>query len=77
MGLKVHKHEIILNFFLPKSNPYAIGKFSKKKIRFFPLDFRQNSDVRTFPRWLNIRGTKFVWRVIQQIFSPKSSLWSY
>ncbi len=31
----------------------------RKKICFFSFDFRQNFDVRTFSRWLSIRGTKF------------------
>ncbi len=50
IGLKVHKHEIILHFFLPKSNPYMpLVKF-RKKFRFFSFDFRQNFEVRTFSR---------------------------
>ena len=40
----------------------------RKKFRFFSFDFRQNFDVRTFPRLLNIRGTKFFLRDIQKIF---------
>ncbi len=44
------------------------------KFRFFTFDFRQNFDVRTFPRWLNIRGTKFLLRDILNFFSSKSSL---
>jgi hypothetical protein len=40
----------------------------RKKIRFFSIDFRQNFDVRTFPRWLSIRGTKFFWWAIQKFF---------
>jgi hypothetical protein len=48
--LKVRKHEIILNFFLPKSNPYTPFVNFRKKFRFFSFDFRQNFDVRTFPR---------------------------
>ncbi len=35
----------------------------RKKIRFFSFDFRQNFDVRTFPRWLSIRGTQFFWEI--------------
>ncbi len=67
--LKVHKHEIILNFFLTKiKSLYSLGKFSKKKFRFFSFDFRQNFEVRTFSRWLSIRGTKFFWRYIQIFF---------
>ncbi len=46
---------------------YALRKFSKK-FRFFSFDFRQNFDVRTFPRWLSICGTKFFWWAIQKIF---------
>ncbi len=30
----------------------------RKTFRFFSFDFRQNFDVRTFPQWLSIRGTK-------------------
>ncbi len=68
MRLKVHKHEIILNFFWPKSNPYMPSVNFRKKFRFFSFDFRQNFDVRTFPRWLSIRGTKFLLRDIQKFF---------
>jgi hypothetical protein len=74
--LKVHKHEIILNFFWPKSNPYMPFVNFWKKFRFFSFDFRQSFDVR-FPRWLSILGTKFFLRDIQNFFSSKSSLWSY
>ncbi len=56
---KVHKHEIILNFSWLKSNPYMPFVNFPKKIRFFSIDFQQDFDVRTFPRWLSIRGTKF------------------
>ncbi len=31
----------------------------RKKFRFFSFDFLKNFDVRTFPRWLSKRGTKF------------------
>ncbi len=75
--LKVHKHEIILNFFLPKSNPYMPFVNFWKKFCFFSFDFRQNFDVRTFPRWLSIRGTKFFLEISKKIFSSKSSLSSY
>jgi hypothetical protein len=40
----------------------------RKKFRYFSFDFRQNFDVRTFPRGLSIRGTKFFLRDIQKIF---------
>ena len=43
-------HEIISNFFLPKSNPYIPLVNFQKKIRFFSFNFRQNFDVRTFPQ---------------------------
>ncbi len=66
--LKVHKHEIILIFFLAKSNPYMPFVNFRKKFRFFSFDFRQNFDVRTFPRRLSIRGTKFFWWAIQKFF---------
>ncbi len=45
------------DFFLPKSNSYMPFVNFQKKNRFFFFDFRQNFDVRTFPRWLSIRGT--------------------
>ncbi len=63
----VHKHDIILNFFLPKSNSYALDKFSTKISGFFSFTFRQNFEVRTFPRWLSIRGTNLV-KEISKIF---------
>ncbi len=40
-----------------------------KKFRSFSFDFRQNFVVRTFSRWLSIRGTKFFLRDIQKFFS--------
>jgi hypothetical protein len=46
-------------FFWPKSNPYMPLVHFRKKFRLFSFDFRQNFEVRTFSRWLNIRGTKF------------------
>ncbi len=39
-----------------------------QKFCFFSFDFRENFYVRTFPRWLSIRGTKFFWWAIQRIF---------
>jgi hypothetical protein len=44
--LKVHKHEIILNFFLPESNPYTPLVNFRKRFRFFSFDFRKNFEVR-------------------------------
>jgi hypothetical protein len=43
----------------------------RKKFRFFSFDFCQNFDVRTFPRWLSIRGTKIFWWAIQKICFSK------
>jgi hypothetical protein len=67
--LKVHKHEILLNFFLPKSNPYVLTKF-RKKFRFFSFDFRKNFEVRTFSRWLEhtVRATKFFGEMFKKFF---------
>jgi hypothetical protein len=50
--LKVHKHEIILNFyFTPKSNPYTVCPWSLyEKTSILSLRFMQNFDVRTFLR---------------------------
>ncbi len=39
-----------------------------KKFRLVSFDFRQNFEVRTFTRWLTIRGTKFFLRDIQKFF---------
>ncbi len=62
---KVHKHEIILNFFLPKANLFlALVRF-----QFFSFDFCQNFDVRTLPRWLSILKIKFYWWAIKNFFS--------
>jgi hypothetical protein len=48
--LKVHKHEIFLNFFFTLiKSLYALGKFLKK-FRLVSFDFRQNFEVRTFTR---------------------------
>ncbi len=47
----------------------------RKKFRFFSFDFRQNFEVRTFPRWLSIRGTKFFWRDIQKFIFYKMFTW--
>ncbi len=38
----------------------------RKKFRLVSFDFRQNFKVRTFTRWLSIRGTKFFLRDIQK-----------
>jgi hypothetical protein len=43
MRLKVHKHEIILNFFLPKSNPYMPFVNFQKYFASFPLIFARIS----------------------------------
>jgi hypothetical protein len=43
----------------------------RKKFRFFSFDFRQYFDVRTLPRWLSIRGTKFFWWAMQNFFLSK------
>ncbi len=40
----------------------------RKEFSFFSFDFRQNFEVRTFSRWLSIRGTKFFWRDIPKFF---------
>ncbi len=60
--LEVHKHEIILSFFLPESNPFMpFTNFRKISLLFLRL--LPNFDVRTFPRWLGICGTKFFWEL--------------
>ena len=64
-------------FFFTLSNLYMPFVNFRKKVHFFSFDFRQNFDVRTFPRWLSIRGTKFFLEISKKIFSSKSSLWSY
>ncbi len=55
-------------FSLPKSNPYMPFVNFRKKFRLFSFNFRQNFDVRTFPRWLSILGTKFFWWASQKFF---------
>jgi hypothetical protein len=55
-------------FFGPKSNPYMPLVNFRKKIRIVSFDFRQNFEVRTFTRWLSIRGTKFFLRDIKIFF---------
>ncbi len=57
-------------FFWPKSNPYMPLVNFRTKFRLVSFDFCQNFEVRTFPRWLSIRGTKFFLRDIQKFF-PK------
>ncbi len=64
-------------FFWPKSNPYMPFVNFRKKFRLVSFHFRQNFEVRTFKRWLSIRGTKFFLRDIQKFIFTKSSLWSY
>ncbi len=64
--LKVHRHEIFLNFFWPKSNPYMPLVNFRKKNRLVSFDFRQNFEVRTFTRWLTIRGTNFFFERYQK-----------
>ncbi len=61
-------------FFWLLSNPYMPFVNFRKKFRLFSFDFRQNFDVRTFPRWLSIRETKFFLREIQKLFSKSSTL---
>ncbi len=74
-NLKVHKHEIILIFLWTKiKSLYCLGKFSKKNLLLF-LRFSPDFEVRTFSRWLSIRGTKFFWRDIQKIFFFKMFTW--
>jgi hypothetical protein len=50
LPLKVHKHEIFLNFFLPKSNPYMPLVNCRKKFSLVSFDFCQNFEVQTFTR---------------------------
>ncbi len=69
--LKVHKHEISLNCFWPKSNPFMPLVNFRKKFRFLFFDFRQNFEVWTFSRWLsNTRNQIFLERY-PKIFFPK------
>jgi hypothetical protein len=43
----------------------------RKKFRLVSFDFRQNFEVRTFTRWLSIRGTKFFFERYPKKFFPK------
>ena len=54
-------------FLLPILNPYMPFVNFWKKVRFFSFDFCQNFDVRTFPRWLSICGTKFFWEISKNL----------
>ncbi len=45
-----------------------------KKFRFFSFDFRQNFDVRTFPRWLSIRGPNFFLEIFKKVFFKSFTL---
>ncbi len=59
-----------LEFFLPISYPYMPFVNFWKKIGCFSFNFCKNFDVRTFLRWLSIRGTKFFLRDIpKNVFS--------
>ncbi len=58
----------IFEFFLTLiKSLHALGKFSKK-FCLVSFDFCQNFEVRTFTRWLSIRGTKFFLRDIPTKF---------
>ena len=61
-------------FFWPKSNPYMPLVNFRKKFCLVSFDFRQNFEVRTFTRWLSIRGTKFFWRGGQKFSFKKFTL---
>jgi hypothetical protein len=52
----------------------CLDKFLKK-FRFFSFDFCQNFEVRTFSRWLSIRGTEFFWRDIPKNIFFKIFTW--
>ena len=59
----------IFDFFCwPKSNPYMPLVNFRKKFGLVSFDFRQNFEVRTFTRWLSIRGTKFFLGDIPKFF---------
>ncbi len=75
LAIKGTKAWTIFKFFLPKSYPYMpLVKFWTK-LRCFSFDFRQNFEVRTFSRWLSIRGTKkFFGEISKKIFSQKVHL---
>ncbi len=55
---------------------YSIHKGSQawNNYEFFSFDFRQNFVVRTFSRWLSIRGTKIFWRDIPKNFCSNSPI---
>ncbi len=54
-------------FFWPNSKPSMTLVNICNKFRIFYFDFCQKFDVRTFSRWLNIRGTNFCCK-ISEIF---------
>ncbi len=66
--LKVHKHEIILNFFLPKSNPYMPLANLLIFLLFSP-------EFRSLNIFASIRGTKFFGEISQKFFFIKMFNW--
>jgi hypothetical protein len=78
--LKVHKHEIFLNFFFTYiKSLYARGKFSKNIslsfLRFSP-EFRSSNIYAVAAQWAYAEPN-FFWEISQKVFFPKSSQWSY
>ena len=68
-NLNVHKYEIILNFFWPKSKPYMPLVNFQKKFDSFPSIFARISMFEHISRWLSKREIKFFWSAIKK-FSP-------
>jgi hypothetical protein len=58
----------VFEIFFFKSNPYMPLVNFRKKFRLVSFDFRQNFEVRTFTRWLSIRGTKFFLEISKEFF---------
>jgi hypothetical protein len=74
----VHKHEIILNFFLPKSNPYMLLVKFRKKFRFLPLIFARISKFEHFAVTERAyEEPNLLEEISKKNFSSKSSLRSY
>ncbi len=76
--LKVHKHEIILNFFFTQTKSlYALRKFSKKNSLLF-LRFSPEFRCSNISAVTEHTGNQiFFERYPKKIFSSKPSLWSY
>ncbi len=66
--LKVHKHEIILIFFLPKSNPYMPLEIFEKNFASYPSIFARISKFEHFRCDLAYAEPNFFGEIPQSFF---------